>query len=240
MRPFLFAAYSIAASGSCGFVSSLLRRPFPRQADDLFAERCSGSCRPSARSARSASCRRAPRAGARGGGDRADRQGRGAAHRRVGGVPPPRRGAALPRSTTTAARDGDARHPARDAARGGADRRALARRCFSDARLGREIHNQVLAYAHAASNFGGAFRWMAFIDADEFLVPKQAASIPEALAHLGEARNVSLPWHMFGRSGHARAAGGRRAAQLPAAGARPDERRARGARVQGASSIPAT
>ena len=73
---------------------------------------------------------------------------------------------------------------------------------FSDARLGREIHNQVLAYAHAVSNFGGAFRWMAFIDADEFLVPKQAASIPEALAHLGAARNVSLPWHMFGRSGH--------------------------------------
>jgi hypothetical protein len=75
----------------------------------------------------------------------------------------------------------------------------------SDARLGREIHNQVLAYAHAASNFGGAFRWMAFIDADEFLVPKRAASIPAALAHLGDARNLSLPWHMFGRSGHAEA-----------------------------------
>jgi hypothetical protein len=79
------------------------------------------------------------------------------------------------------------------------------RQVFTDARLGREIHNQVLAYAHAASNFGGAFRWMAFIDADEFLVPKQAASIPEALAHLGDAANVSLPWHMFGRSGHAAA-----------------------------------
>jgi hypothetical protein len=76
------------------------------------------------------------------------------------------------------------------------------RQIFSDARMGREIHNQVLAYAHAASNFGGDLRWMAFIDADEFLVPKQAASIPEALAHLGDARNLSLPWHMFGRSGH--------------------------------------
>lgn len=77
------------------------------------------------------------------------------------------------------------------------------RQIFSDARMGREIHNQVLAYAHAASNFGGDLRWMTFIDADEFLVPKQAGSIPEALAHLGDARNVSLPWHMFGRSGHA-------------------------------------
>jgi hypothetical protein len=79
---------------------------------------------------------------------------------------------------------------------------------FSDARMRREIHNQVLAYAHAASNFGGAFRWMAFIDADEFLVPKRAASIPEALAHLGDAVNVSLPWHMFGRSGHGAAPAG--------------------------------
>jgi hypothetical protein len=77
------------------------------------------------------------------------------------------------------------------------------RQLFSDARLGREIHNQALAYAHAASNFGGAFRWMAFIDADEFLVPKRARDLDGALAHLGQVRNVSLPWHMFGRSGYA-------------------------------------
>ncbi|MER2508216.1 MAG: glycosyltransferase family 92 protein [Amaricoccus sp.] len=76
------------------------------------------------------------------------------------------------------------------------------RQTFSDARMGREIHNQVLAYAHAASNFGGAFRWMSFIDVDEFLIPKSADSLPEALAHLGEHRNISLPWHMFGHSGH--------------------------------------
>ncbi len=67
---------------------------------------------------------------------------------------------------------------------------------------GWEIHNQVLAYAHAASNFGGAFRWMSFIDADEFLVPKREATIEAALAHLEDCANVSLPWHMFGRCGH--------------------------------------
>lgn len=77
------------------------------------------------------------------------------------------------------------------------------RQLLSDSRLGREIHNQALAYAHALSNFGGAFRWMAFIDADEFLVPKRARDLDGALAHLGAARNLSLPWHMFGRSGHA-------------------------------------
>lgn len=64
---------------------------------------------------------------------------------------------------------------------------------LSDARLGREIHNQVLAYAHAASNFGGAFRWMTFIDLDEFLIPKAAATLPEALAPLGNAATCRCP-----------------------------------------------
>lgn len=76
------------------------------------------------------------------------------------------------------------------------------RQRLEDARLGRAMHNQVLAYAHAASNFGDAFRWMAFIDVDEFLVPKQADSIPAAIAHLEDCQNLSLPWHMFGTSGH--------------------------------------
>jgi hypothetical protein len=71
-----------------------------------------------------------------------------------------------------------------------------------DLPLHREIHNQVLAYAHAAANFGSEFRWMAFIDADEFLVPKQATCLDGALAHLGaQVRSLSLPWHMFGRCG---------------------------------------
>jgi hypothetical protein len=76
------------------------------------------------------------------------------------------------------------------------------RQRLRDVSLGREIHNQVLAYAHAASNFGSAFRWMGFIDVDEFLVPRRERSLPEALAHLEpNCVNVSLPWHMFGRSG---------------------------------------
>ncbi len=73
---------------------------------------------------------------------------------------------------------------------------------FRDGRRGHEIHNQVLAYAHAVRNFGGAYRWMTFIDVDEFLVPVQAPDLPGALAHLETCRSVSLPWHMFGRSGH--------------------------------------
>jgi hypothetical protein len=77
-----------------------------------------------------------------------------------------------------------------------------------DGLRGHEIHNQVLAYAHATRNFGGGFRWMTYIDVDEFLVVKQAADLPQALAHLEGCRNISLPWHMFGRSGHADAPDG--------------------------------
>jgi len=73
---------------------------------------------------------------------------------------------------------------------------------FFDAASGREIHNQVLAYAHALRNFGGRFHWMACIDADEFLVPKSSDSLDAALAHLGACPSISLPWHNFGRNGH--------------------------------------
>ncbi|MBC7479211.1 MAG: glycosyltransferase family 92 protein, partial [Pseudorhodobacter sp.] len=66
---------------------------------------------------------------------------------------------------------------------------------------GEEIHNQVLAYAHATRNFGGRWRWMSYLDADEFLVPK-GDGLDQALAELEGCSCISLPWHMFGRSGH--------------------------------------
>lgn len=71
-----------------------------------------------------------------------------------------------------------------------------------DGRSGAELHNQVLAFAHALANYGGQYRWMAFVDVDEFIVPKASDSIGDALAELDGAAHVSLPWHMFGRSGH--------------------------------------
>lgn len=67
---------------------------------------------------------------------------------------------------------------------------------------GQELHNQLLGYGHALANFGSRFRWMACIDADEFLVPKQANSLTEALVHLEHCGQISLPWHNFGRNGH--------------------------------------
>jgi nitrite reductase/ring-hydroxylating ferredoxin subunit len=73
---------------------------------------------------------------------------------------------------------------------------------FRDARRGYELHNQVLAYAHATRNHGGSYRWMTYIDVDEFLVPKGQPDLNAALSHLDHCRSISLPWHMFGRAGH--------------------------------------
>ena len=77
---------------------------------------------------------------------------------------------------------------------------------FTDARGGwrgpMRLHNQIAAYVHAVANFGARWRWMACLDADEFLMPTGAPTLPEALMGL-DVTNVSLPWHMFGRGGRA-------------------------------------
>jgi hypothetical protein len=72
---------------------------------------------------------------------------------------------------------------------------------LTDAFRGAEVHNQVLAYAHAVQNYGSMYRWFATIDCDEFLVPKQHAKLNDALAGL-TASVLNLPWVNFGRCGH--------------------------------------
>jgi hypothetical protein len=71
-----------------------------------------------------------------------------------------------------------------------------------DMSAGAQLNNQVVASAHAILNFGSAFKWMAFIDVDEFLLPKTGSTVEEALGQAGGFPNISLPWHMFGTSGH--------------------------------------
>ena len=72
---------------------------------------------------------------------------------------------------------------------------------IGDARTGLGLHAQALAFAHCLSNFGGAFRWMAMLDPDEFVVPVRHDGLIEALNTL-DVPQVSLPWVMFGRNGH--------------------------------------
>ncbi len=64
------------------------------------------------------------------------------------------------------------------------------------------INQQVVGYCHAISTFGERFRWMAFLDIDEFIVPKKNLAVIDALNLLSEYSNVSLPWTMFGTNGH--------------------------------------
>lgn len=64
------------------------------------------------------------------------------------------------------------------------------------------LNSQAIAFTHAILNFGRHYRWMAFIDADEFLLPKSGATVEEALSRVNGFPNVSLPWHMFGTSNH--------------------------------------
>ena len=62
---------------------------------------------------------------------------------------------------------------------------------------------QAAVYAHAVLCYGHKHRWMAFIDVDEFLVPRQHGTIIEALEYLKRYSNISLPWSQFGHCGHA-------------------------------------
>lgn len=64
------------------------------------------------------------------------------------------------------------------------------------------LPRQVLAYCHAISNFGSAFRWMGFIDIDEYLVPQTDTTLMACLDGLAGVTNISLPWVMFGHGGH--------------------------------------
>ena len=74
---------------------------------------------------------------------------------------------------------------------------------IQDATLQRAIHNQGLAFSHAVGNFRHDFRWMGFIDIDEFLFPTKADSLAEVLDGLAHVDNILLPWQMFGRQGFA-------------------------------------
>lgn len=71
-----------------------------------------------------------------------------------------------------------------------------------DASSSQILNSQAIAFAHAILNFGAQFKWMAFIDVDEFLLPKIGTTIEDALVQVNGHPNISLPWHMFGTSGH--------------------------------------
>lgn len=68
--------------------------------------------------------------------------------------------------------------------------------------FGRHIGMQSAAYNHAVANFGHRYRWMTFIDVDEFVFPKHGGDLNETLQAYSDVPGVSLPWHMYGPNGH--------------------------------------
>ena len=58
------------------------------------------------------------------------------------------------------------------------------------------------AYDHCLRAHEGDSRWIAFIDADEFLFSPLGVPLPEILRELEDAPGVGVSWILFGTSGH--------------------------------------
>jgi hypothetical protein len=67
---------------------------------------------------------------------------------------------------------------------------------------------QRLAFAHCIMNFGDDWRWMAFIDVDEFLYPVQDDNLAVLLSRYEDLPALAAFWTMFGFSGHEHAPDG--------------------------------
>jgi|LakMenE01Jun11ns_1017448.scaffolds.fasta_scaffold9889569_1 hypothetical protein len=57
------------------------------------------------------------------------------------------------------------------------------------------------AYQRAVIDYGFRYRWMMFIDIDEFVFPSTVASLGEVLRGLESEDLVLLPWRVFGTGG---------------------------------------
>jgi hypothetical protein len=62
---------------------------------------------------------------------------------------------------------------------------------------------QMIAYGHCLKNYGPLCKWMAFIDADEFIVPKTFnGNLPEFLVPYELYGGLGINWLVFGSNGH--------------------------------------
>jgi hypothetical protein len=61
---------------------------------------------------------------------------------------------------------------------------------------------QTKAYLHALGHHLPEYRWVTFVDVDEFIVLKKHDDVKSFLASLGNAPAITLNWHKFGHCGH--------------------------------------
>lgn len=64
------------------------------------------------------------------------------------------------------------------------------------------LSKQMPAYNDCLTRFGADSQWIAFIDCDEFLVPKKTDSVPEVLDRYSNYASLQVNWVLFGSSGH--------------------------------------
>lgn len=73
---------------------------------------------------------------------------------------------------------------------------------------GQNMH--VKAYQHCLDNFGYQSKWIAFIDMDEFIVPKnESANLPRLLEKYEEYGGLGVSWLIFGSNNHIHKPAGR-------------------------------
>ena len=61
---------------------------------------------------------------------------------------------------------------------------------------------QMIAYNHCLREFGHRFRWLGFLDLDEYAVPKRARDLRVLLQDYEDAAALGLSWQWFGTGGH--------------------------------------
>jgi hypothetical protein len=88
----------------------------------------------------------------------------------------------------------------------GTKRRILDASTLLDVRLSdwnqAERGKQPAVYERLCRKHSGEFDWMAFVDADEFIVPERDDSIATLLSRHSASSALAIPWLMFGSSGH--------------------------------------
>ena len=61
---------------------------------------------------------------------------------------------------------------------------------------------QMIAYNHCLRTFGHKFRWLGFLDLDEYAVPKSTNDLRVLLQDYEDAAALGLHWQWFGTNGH--------------------------------------
>ena len=61
---------------------------------------------------------------------------------------------------------------------------------------------QMIAYGHCLRTFGRDFRWIGFLDLDEYAVPKRTNDLRVLLQDYEDAAALGLNWQCFGTNGH--------------------------------------